>query len=88
MFFYRRGKIKAMKWELLKLTITELKDLYRKETQRFISSLESGAPWEEVQTSQKNLRNLAILIDEKTSSRSKSGGQRYPGSNSDPTRRP
>ena len=51
---------------MFKLSVKELRDWFNRETKQFIAALESGASWEQLQEKKNMMRNISLLIEEKS----------------------
>ncbi len=55
-----------MKRDIFKLSVSELREWFNRETKLFIRALEQGASWQELQKKKDMMRNISLLIEEKS----------------------
>lgn len=55
-----------MKRDIFKLSVSELREWFNRETKLFIAALEQGASWQELQKKKDMMRNISLLIEEKS----------------------
>ena len=60
----------TMKREMVTLSVSELREWFNRETKLFITALEKGAPWQELQKLKDKMRNISLLIEDKSSKES------------------
>ncbi len=55
-----------MKRDFFKLSVKELREWFNRETKLFIKALEGNVPWQELQKKKDMMRNISLLIEEKS----------------------